>query len=160
MATCINIKLSPSYCYKHFKCRCERCLLWKKEAASRTNDKIKQAERARIWRLKNPERSIQNVRDYQKRKPEVALKSKLKKYGLSVEQYMKLLEIQDNTCAICDQTCSYKFRLSVDHCHTTGKVRGLLCGNCNTGLGKFKDNDIILTKAINYLRNNREPEKV
>lgn len=72
----------------------------------------------------------------------------LQKYGLSLEAYNKLLIKQDGKCAICDK---YK-PLNVDHCHKTGKVRGLLCFNCNTGIGKLYEDKDILHKAINYLK--------
>jgi uncharacterized protein YlaI len=61
---------------------------------------------------------------------------------------------QKGCCAICGkhQTILNK-TLNVDHCHKTGKIRGLLCTNCNHGLGKFYDNAEVLKVAINYLNN-------
>ena len=71
----------------------------------------------------------------------------------SLEDYTNLSELQDNKCAICKEDASTnKRRLAVDHCHKTGNVRGLLCGKCNTALGKFKDDIEILQNAINYLK--------
>ena len=63
-------------------------------------------------------------------------------YGLTPEQFSRLPE----ECEICGST----ERLVVDHCHTTGKVRGRLCSKCNTGLGMFKDSFEILRKALDY----------
>ena len=74
-----------------------------------------------------------------------------KKFGLSTAEYAALLEKQGGVCAICKKTDSEGKRLAVDHCHSTGTIRGLLCGHCNTGLGKFFDNTQYLTDAINYL---------
>lgn len=54
-------------------------------------------------------------------------------------------------CKICNQSCSSGYKLSVDHCHLTGEIRGLLCLRCNKGLGYFKDNPEFLSKAIKYL---------
>lgn len=71
-----------------------------------------------------------------------------KQYGLSLEDFLALQEYQNSSCAICGKVTT---KLYVDHCHTTGKVRGLLCMNCNTGLGHFKDNQTFLAKAIEYL---------
>lgn len=73
-----------------------------------------------------------------------------KSLGLTVEQVEKLRKEQNNKCAICGQQPSKK-RLSVDHNHKTGEVRGLLCNNCNAGIGHFKDDPKLLKKAIKYL---------
>lgn len=75
-----------------------------------------------------------------------------RRYNLSVEEFESLLISQKYMCAICETTrCSSGRNFAVDHCHTTGKIRGLLCSSCNTGLGQFKDNKLLLQKAINYL---------
>jgi len=66
-------------------------------------------------------------------------------YGISVEEYDAVLDIQQGTCAICPETVSDVYRvgkirrLAVDHCHITGKVRGLLCGKCNMSLERFEN---------------------
>lgn len=74
------------------------------------------------------------------------------KFGLSKEQYLTLLAKQDGRCAICSTDSPLGWGVFVvDHCHSSGKVRGLLCSNCNTGLGLFKDSVEALTKAITYL---------
>lgn len=63
-----------------------------------------------------------------------------------------MLHNQGNKCKICEtHESEFDKRLAVDHCHKTGKVRGLLCSSCNTSLGKFKDDPEILRRAINYL---------
>jgi hypothetical protein len=74
-------------------------------------------------------------------------------YGITKEQYNKLLDIQDNKCAICgiDLNKINTNNVHIDHCHTTNIVRGILCGWCNKGLGYFKDNKTNLSAAINYL---------
>ena len=78
-----------------------------------------------------------------------------KKYGITLEQYNAMFTVQNGCCLICNehQTVSGK-ELSVDHCHTTGKIRGLLCSNCNLMLGFAKDNVEILSNGIQYLKNN------
>ena len=77
----------------------------------------------------------------------------LYRYGITVEDYDAMFEEQKGCCAIC-RTHSDKFtrRLAVDHCHTTGTVRGLLCVNCNVGLGNFKDDIENLYRSISYLQ--------
>lgn len=79
----------------------------------------------------------------------------LKRYGLTVEQYDEMLAAQSGCCAICESS-NPKGRagspyFQVDHCHSTGRVRGLLCGPCNSGLGSFGDDPEVLMKAVAYL---------
>lgn len=73
-------------------------------------------------------------------------------YGLTLSQYEALLREQEGLCAICH---SLMVRPNVDHDHFTGKVRELLCGHCNTLLGRAKDSEEILQKAVAYLRKHR-----
>jgi len=79
-----------------------------------------------------------------------------KQYGFSLEGALKLLEDQENLCAICRKV-GFKMRedvknpLNLDHCHSTGKVRGFLCHNCNRGLGLFQDSPEFLRAAALYL---------
>jgi hypothetical protein len=75
-------------------------------------------------------------------------------YGLTINEYNQMFVDQNGTCAICKKNQINGKNLSVDHDHQTSKVRGLLCNNCNSGLGFFKDNIENLTEAINYLNNN------
>lgn len=73
------------------------------------------------------------------------------RYGITLEQWMKLFELQDGVCAICKQPETKAQSLSVDHCHKTGKIRALLCNSCNKGLGFFKDNSRLLKIAAEYV---------
>jgi hypothetical protein len=89
-----------------------------------------------------------------KRCPRTSFHYQIKrKYGITIDDYERMLEDQGGGCAICGETNPLKGKnyLCVDHCHTTGKVRGILCHDCNTGLGKFKDSEEFLRTAINYL---------
>lgn len=91
---------------------------------------------------------------FEKNKEKETLRSRLKAWGyqgfeFTHEQHDKMLLEQNNKCAICKQ----ETKLHVDHCHTTNKVRGLLCPACNKGLGHFKDNVELLNNARNYLLN-------
>lgn len=74
----------------------------------------------------------------------------IKKYGIDSEQYEALLLKQGGVCGICKRASNR--RLAVDHCHESGEVRGLLCYNCNVGLGLFKDDTVLLSAAIEYLK--------
>ena len=71
-------------------------------------------------------------------------------YGISLPQYQEMVEESEYTCYICQEKPVTK-RLFVDHCHTTGTVRGLLCVKCNSGISSFRDNPEVLKRAISYL---------
>lgn len=73
------------------------------------------------------------------------------RYGVTEEQYLKMLNSQGGKCAICGTPPKDGKRFDIDHCHTTKTVRGLLCNNCNRGLGHFKDSKELLQNAIEYL---------
>ena len=76
----------------------------------------------------------------------------LKNFGITLEKYNKMLQEQNQVCAICLQHLEFDKRsLAVDHCHATGKIRGLLCRHCNQGIGHFKDDIKLLENTIKYL---------
>ncbi len=76
-------------------------------------------------------------------------------YNLTIDDYNKIFDEQKGCCKICEKHQSeFKAKLAVDHCHQTGKIRGLLCNNCNRGLGHLKDSVLLLKKAIKYIKNN------
>jgi hypothetical protein len=72
-------------------------------------------------------------------------------YGLSLEQEQNFLKFQNNACAICDKHFKTDADYHVDHCHSTNKLRGLLCPSCNKALGLFKDNPESLRRAVIYV---------
>lgn len=79
-----------------------------------------------------------------------------KKFGLTLDELDTIYKKQDSRCAICGITeQDHGKYLAIDHCHQTGKVRGLLCMACNTGLGNFKDRADLLMVAIQYLGEKR-----
>lgn len=83
-------------------------------------------------------------------------RAKLKKaFGLTVQQYDEMLVEQGGRCALCGSDFpGGRGRFVVDHCHDTGKIRGLLCNLCNVGLGALRDSPQLLQKAIHYLGRN------
>lgn len=87
----------------------------------------------REWRAKNPEKRAVYGRRYL--------------YGLSDADFAQMLKDQGGLCKLCSE----KPAACVDHDHSTGRVRGLLCQGCNTGLGRFKDDPARLARAIEYL---------
>lgn len=82
-------------------------------------------------------------------------------HGLNLKERDALLETQNGNCAICGSHTEFQFKAGkhtntgeyavVDHCHDSKKIRGILCGHCNTGLGAFKDDIVKLNAAIEYL---------
>lgn len=120
---------------------CKHCTYPKREAYEKTaKDKINVARRLRYWR--DPEKA----RDTQIRWS--------RKVGKGV--YQRLLERQGNGCAICGRTDNPgKSRLAIDHCHKSGKIRGLLCTCCNQAIGQMKDSPELLRKAAAYLETTR-----
>lgn len=104
------------------------------------------------WKRDNPERSHISQRN----------RNLKHKYGIDIEEYLVILDNQKG-CAICgikENNSSYginkSLNFSVDHDHSTGKIRGLLCNNCNRALGLLQDSTELLEKAIKYLERNLE----
>lgn len=116
----------------------------------------------RRWYEKNRTRILEKrKRYYQENKhrlkqaqPAAKRARTLRVYGLSVADYDRLLAQQGGRCAICDGDKPYGKSFHVDHCHATGRVRGLLCKRCNNGLGFFDDDRERMAKAIGYLQRN------
>lgn len=102
------------------------------------------------WRRKQTKEFL-HQHDYEMR---------LRKFNLTVKEYESMVLDQCGLCAICGnpETAMHPRtgqvqRLAIDHCHNSGKNRGLLCARCNKGLGHFKDNRDLLKNAIKYLEN-------
>jgi len=75
-------------------------------------------------------------------------------YNLKPNEYEMTLQKQNNKCAICGNELKTGKGTAVDHCHTTGKFRGILCAHCNLALGMVKENINTLQSMITYLENN------
>lgn len=109
---------------------------------------------ARKWCKENPEQRNATKRAWYARNKEHQKGIVLRRtYGITLEEYQTRLVAQEGRCAICKEatTGACGRALHVDHCHATGKVRGLLCGKCNTLLGFVNDRLEILEAAKNYL---------
>jgi len=133
---------------------------YKKKYREENPDRVKEVK-TRSY-LKNRDSILQRNRESVVKKERRRL-SLLSSYGLNKEMYDSLREQQKYKCLICDtheqdvkkgSSGSQETALHVDHCHSTNKVRGLLCTNCNTLIGKAKDNVLILHSAIKYLERN------
>ena len=117
---------------------------WQEKKKSTVNQK----EYARQWRKANPRRTAHH--------------DLWKHYKVTLDWYEETLAKQNGVCAICKQEefsviRNKKIKLSVDHSHESGKIRGLLCTKCNRGLGLFKDSKELLINAIKYLGEQEEP---
>lgn len=147
---------------------CKKCLIDKPleeyYKASKAKDKhfyvCKECDskRTRQYKIDNREKGVLYSQNYRKKYGEKYKDYNINchyksKYNITLEDYNTILALQDGKCAICGTTKSTGIseRFHVDHCHTTGKVRGLLCHDCNTGIGKLKDDIKLLTKALEYL---------
>lgn len=114
-----------------FYCRDCQC----KKARESYNERRKDPEWYRLEQQKERDRHLRRT------------------FGITSEDFNQMLDKQSGSCAICLITeCKSGVAFAVDHCHTTGAIRGLLCRDCNTSLGKFNDNIETLERAILYLR--------
>lgn len=107
------------------------------------------------WYYVNHDICLEQAREWRKSHSETMKDGRVRKaYGMTPEEHDRLFVKQDGRCAICDiDACELKKSLQVDHNHKTGKVRSLLCENCNHLIGNARENIDILSGAIGYLRN-------
>jgi hypothetical protein len=104
------------------------------------------------WRCRIAERRW-NINSRRRHEPH---KARRRKYGLRRADYMALLQRQHERCAICGR----RIALVVDHCHETGRIRGLLCRDCNLGIGYLRDDPKLLRQALKYLKSAPAPRRV
>lgn len=139
--------------------RCNECLLVKpkrdffrcvsKKDGFSFQCKVCSKIRADQWISKNKIRWKDSRRAYANKNKRATKDNTLRKqYGITIEEYERMLVVQEYLCAICGK----KGSLNIDHDHKTGKVRALLCGRCNPALGSFMDSLEILLKAVEYLK--------
>lgn len=128
-----------------------RCLTcdreYRKQYQARPEYNAKAAAKAAEWRRNRPAEAKAERR-----------RQNLRMYGLTPRKYAVMLELQGGVCAICRCACKTGRNLAVDHDHDTGVVRGLLCNDCNNGLGRFADDTERLEAAINYLKSTTAAE--
>lgn len=130
--------------------------------------KVRQAAYAREYRRKNADRINARIRELRRQDPEKYRSAERRRnpkrreaqrdyrlrraYGIDLVRYNYLWQKQDGRCAVCSDDLTLTHQVAVDHDHATGKVRGLLCSNCNVLLGMAQDNEGTLKRAIEYLR--------
>ncbi len=118
------------------------------------DNRKKFSEQSRLRRAANRDKWRAYGREYRKRRPDIHRNEDLKAaYGITLRQFNNRVAKQNNQCAICGMSgLLMRFKkLHVDHDHATNHVRGLLCNDCNRGLGCFKDNAEFLEKAAEYI---------
>lgn len=136
---------------------CREC---KKPQSKKTREKYKDKylSYSRRYYRENRDHILKRTRNWTKNNQDKVKNAKLKnKFGITLEDYNNMLRMQGGVCAICEEIEAEVHHsgtlkdLSVDHCHTTGKIRGLLCSACNTSIGKFKEDINIILKAAIYV---------
>ena len=144
---------------------CKKC---RKQYRSANREKIAEknaqyysANREKVaqYRFANREKILEKRAQYRFANREKIKNTQLKyEYGITLEQYNKMAQEQNNVCLICKQ----EKKLVVDHCHDTGTVRGLLCSECNISIGLLKETPQYFVNAIQYLEryNNRNEERM
>lgn len=146
-------------CSKCKKIKESPCFSPKKDKKNGLSSACKSCRRKdySIAKALNPEKFSKERKDWRLRNLDKDKNAKLKwSYGISIDTYNTLFKLQEGCCKVCRKHQSeFKRALSVDHCHTTGKVRGLLCSGCNTALGHVKDNPDILKSLIQYLEDSK-----
>jgi Recombination endonuclease VII len=148
---CNKVKSRKKFAYKKaakdkLQSWCNRCVRkYNRHWFSKVSDKTKR-KYAKNFKLKHP--------DYHKNYDRDRVYAR---YEITEKQYNKLLKLQKGRCAICENTKGDSIRdhLHIDHDHSikdSKVIRGLLCANCNMGLGKFKESIELLRKAVKYLK--------
>jgi hypothetical protein len=112
----------------------------------------KHKENAHKYYLKNKEQRIAHSQVWKKSNPRRVKGYRIAKYGITLEQYEAQLKEQNHCCAICRNPLDLGKHTHQDHCHITNKTRGILCTNCNKGIGCFRDSIASLENAIEYLK--------
>jgi hypothetical protein len=115
--------------------------------ALRSDCKDCNAKQYKKWKNKNRQKYLNSTTNS-------GLKTR---YGIGLEEYERLLLKQNNCCKICKTTTPGRKgvkRFAIDHCHNTGKIRGLLCSKCNTAIGLLNEDPLLFDAAKNYLKNN------
>jgi hypothetical protein len=148
------------YAYECKGCHAERI----KDLRQREPEKFK--ERAKKWRENNPSYVAGWQKRNKKRTKDTKRKEYLKsQYGITPDQYNEMRVLQNYCCVTCgkhEDDCpnAGATALNVDHCHTSGAIRKLLCMSCNIALGKVEDSIVILENLIQYLKDHNETKNI
>jgi hypothetical protein len=103
-----------------------------------------------------PERKAAMAEYYRNNKDKAVNRQMMANYGITLSEYNELLDKQKGLCYICESHhTSQTRRLHIDHCHNSGKIRSLLCVNCNTALGLLKEDSNRVKKMIEYIEEHK-----
>ena len=150
-----TLNQQQQYSHEYYLKNKEKILSLDKEHYERNREKIRATEKR--YRENNREKELLRKKIYRdSHKEKIALYEKgykrnrvVRPYKIKPEDYYAMLSNQGGKCAICGETPEKD--LYIDHDHSTGRVRGLLCVRCNTGIGWFRDNPVYLHNAEKYL---------
>ena len=124
---------------------------WYDENREKVNDRCKEYYREHIEEAQEFHKRYSSLAKF---KVQTRVNGIKRSYGIGEEDVRRLMDDQQGCCCICNSsliTPTSKFEYSIDHCHTTGKVRGLLCNSCNLAIGLLKESTVNLENAIAYL---------
>lgn len=130
---------------------------YKKHWYEQNRERILKERRDRYWA--NPKEHSKKTKEYRSKNRHLERNRRLiNKYGISLEEFNKMYHLQNGKCATCNKSCPISSRngLYVDHNHSTGKIRKLLCSNCNRVLGLINENKATLENMIKYLEVHNE----
>lgn len=168
--------MTTKVCYKCGKEQPVENFYYRSNHTERRNDcKECVVESSRLWRVAHAERYRQMDKNRHVRSRDKRLEKErncykkyphrhrekhlIKTFGMTQEEFNKIAATQGNVCAICGRppanTTRYNRHLRVDHAHTTGAIRGLLCNKCNLMLGLVNDSPTVLASAIEYLKKHK-----
>lgn len=158
--TCKQVNPQPLSCFSKNSARpdglqyyCKTCSK-EKIKTDQKNNPDKWAGYARKYRVNNYDKHRENAKKYKSLHPERVKNTVLKRnFGITIDQFNKMFSAQGGCCLICGRHASeFKKSLAVDHCHKTGKIRGLLCHHCNTAIGLLQDEPVLAVKLAEYLK--------
>lgn len=145
--------MNPDYYKDYYQKNKER--INARNSAYNKENAEKMAKAKRKWAANNKEKTFAYKKKWKDGNPPKLRCGHLrKKYGITLAQWEELFTQQGNCCAVCKTTDPGTQNWHTDHCHTTGKVRGILCSRCNLGIGRFKDNADLFEAVAAYLRRN------
>jgi formylmethanofuran dehydrogenase subunit E len=124
----------------------EKINAWVKEYRKNNKDILSKRGKKNYQKTKEDKQKY-----YESKRDVIRNKNIFRNYGITIEQKTQMIIDQNNCCAICGEQLSNSRFTHIDHDHKTNKVRGILCANCNSGIGMFKDNVNKLKRAIVYL---------